>query len=101
MPESDVFMNPRPERPAQSTLFTSQPVMHPEEEEARATYGVAEDAEEGEAAPSLFSRLGKALSGGTKEARVTREQQPSESAAPVRKEVRVVSAAAGCARGRL
>jgi cell division protein FtsZ len=92
--ESDVFMSPRPERPAQSTLFTSQPVVH-HEEDTRTLNASAEDAEEGEAAPSLFSRLGKALSGGAKESRVIREQQPSESAAPARKEVRVVSAAAG------
>jgi cell division protein FtsZ len=93
--DSDVFMSPRAERPAQSTLFTSQPVMHPEEEDVHASYASAEDAEEGEATPSLFSRLGKALSGGTKEPRVMREQPAAESVAPARKEVRVVSAAAG------
>ncbi len=85
---SGVFMAPRAERPQQPTLFNARTTQPVQDEEM-----FAEDADEDASAPSLFSRLGKALGGAPKEQRPREQAVQSDSAA--RKEVRVISPVAG------
>ncbi len=83
--QGGVFMSPRAERPQQSTLFTTRTASQVDVEQEW-----EEEAEDDASAPSLFSRLGKAL-GGAKEAR---REGAAEAAAAPRKEVRVMAPAA-------
>lgn len=81
---SGVFMSPRAERPQQPTLLNARTAPQAESEQDWSD-------EEGDdaSAPSLFSRLGKALGGTAKEPRV--REQSAHADATARKEVRVIS----------